>query len=92
MMAYRKAHPEFKVFDMRYKDLSADPIAAVRKVYEYCGAEFTPIAEQNMRQWLADNPSDKHGRHTYNLADFGLTEAQIRDVYSDYIETYGAYL
>lgn len=92
MMAYRKAHPELKVFDMRYKDLAADPVAAARSVYEYCGEEFTPTAEQNMRQWLADNPSDKHGRHTYKLDDFSLTEAQIKNVYSDYIETYAAYL
>jgi hypothetical protein len=92
MMAYRKAHPELKVFDMRYKDIAANPVEAARSVYEYCGAEFTPIAEANMRQWLAENPSDKHGRHTYKLDDFGLTEAQIKDVYSDYIETYGKYL
>ncbi|MDB6060952.1 MAG: hypothetical protein JWM78_1055 [Verrucomicrobiaceae bacterium] len=92
LMAYRKAHPELKIFDMRYKDIAANPVEAARSVYAYSGAEFTPLAEKNMRQWLADNPSDKHGRHTYSLDDFGLTETQIKAVYSDYIETYGAYL
>jgi hypothetical protein len=92
MMAYRKAHPELKVFEMRYKDISANPVAATRSIYEYCGEELTPTAERNMREWLVKNPSDKHGRHSYRLEDFSLTEAQIEAVYADYIETYRAYL
>ncbi|MDB6063574.1 MAG: hypothetical protein JWM78_3677 [Verrucomicrobiaceae bacterium] len=92
MMKYRKAHPELKVFDMRYKDISADPVAAARTIYDYAGEEFTPVAKQNMRQWLADNPSDKHGKHTYRMEDFGLTEDGIREVYSDYIDMYRAYI
>jgi len=92
MMAYRKAHPELKVFDMRYKDLAADPVAAARSVYEYAGEQFTPTAERNMRQWLADNPTDKHGRHSYNLDDFSISEAEIKRVYADYIDTYAPYL
>ncbi len=31
-----------------------------------------------MSKWLADNPSDKHGKHTYALEDFGLTPEIIR--------------
>jgi hypothetical protein len=92
MMAYRNAHPELNVFDMRYKDIAADPVAAARSIYEYCGEEFTATAERNMRSWLANNPADKHGRHSYRLEDFSLTEAQIEAVYADYIETYRAYL
>jgi hypothetical protein len=84
MMAYRKQHPELKVFEMRYQDISANPVAAARSIYEYCGAEFTPAAEHNMREWLVNNPSDKHGRHSYRLADFSLTEAQIEAVYAHF--------
>jgi hypothetical protein len=92
MMAYRKQRPELKVFEMRYKDISANPVAAARSIYEYCGEELTPVAEQNMRDWLIDNPSDKHGRHSYRLEDFSLTTGQIEEVYCDYIETYKAYI
>ena len=45
-----------------------------------------------MRGWLAANPSDKHGRHSYQLSDYGLTEARVREVYADYIETYRAFI
>ena len=92
MMAYRKAHPDLRVYDMRYRDLAEDPVAEVRRVYGFYDMPFTPSAEAGMRRWLAENPADKHGRHQYRLEDFGLTEAQVRDVYADYIETYRDYL
>jgi hypothetical protein len=92
MMAYRKAHPELRVHDMRYTDLAADPVATAREAYRYHGMEFTAAAAAGIRRWLAENPADKHGRHTYSLGDFGLTEPRIREVYADYIETYRDYI
>jgi hypothetical protein len=31
-----------------------------------------------MQKWLADHPSDKHGKHRYELSDFGLTADGVR--------------
>jgi hypothetical protein len=92
MMAYREANPALRVYDMRYKDLAANPIDAVRAAYRFHDMEFTPAAAAAIRRWLAENPADKHGRHTYRLEDFSLTESRIRDVYADYIETYRDYI
>ncbi len=92
MMAYRKAHPGLPIHDMRYKDLAADPVEAARGVYRFAGMNFDARAEAAMRGWLAANPSDKHGRHSYQLSDYGLTEARVREVYADYIETYRAFI
>jgi Sulfotransferase family len=92
MMAYRKAHPELRVHDMRYKDLAADPVATVRAAYRFHDMEFTADSAAGVSRWLAENPADKHGRHTYSLDDFGLTENRIRDVYADYVDTYRDYL
>ncbi len=92
MMAYRKAHPGLPIHDMRYKDLAANPVEAARGVYRFAGMDFDARAEAAMRVWLAANPSDKHGRHSYQLSDYGLTEARVREVYADYIETYRAFI
>ncbi len=88
MMALRREQPELPILDIRYKDIARDPVAAVRGIYAYAGLDFTPVAEAGMRDWLAENPADKHGRHSYTLADYGLTDDRVRDVYADYIETY----
>jgi hypothetical protein len=92
MMAYRKAHPSLRVYDMRYKDLAANPVEAVRAAYRFHGMEFTDAAAAAIRRWLVENPADKHGRHTYRLEDFNLTESRIRDVYADYIAAYRDYI
>lgn len=91
-MAWRKANPQIEVLDLRFRDLVADPVAAVRQVYDHAGIAFTPATQQAVSGWWSANPSDKHGRHKYELADYGLTREQVEGVYSDYIETYGAFL
>ncbi|MAT52190.1 MAG: sulfotransferase family protein [Porticoccaceae bacterium] len=92
IMAYRKEHPDLPIYDMRYKELVADPVKAVGGIYENFGMEYTEAARQGIRHWLAENPAGKHGKHAYTLEDFGLTVDEIRDVYADYIETYRDYI
>jgi hypothetical protein len=92
MMAYRKAHPDLPIHDLRYKDLASDPVGAVRGIYDRFGWEFTPATEAGILGWLAENPAGKHGKHSYMLEDFGLTDGELRDVYADYIETYRDYI
>lgn len=91
-MALRRERPDLPVHDLRYKEIARDPVAAVREVYDFAGMDFSPAAEGGMRRWLAANPAGKHGRHTYALEDYGLTEAGVRAVYADYIAAYAEYL
>ena len=91
-MEYRAAHPELKVYDLSYRALAADPVKAVRGIYAHFGIEFHPESESGIRRWLAENPADKHGRHTYKLEDYALTERDVRDVYGPYMEAYRDYM
>ena len=91
-MAFRKANPQVKVHDLRFKDIVADPVEAVRGVYAHADMDFGPETEAAVRGWWAANPADKHGQHRYELADYGLTREQIERVYADYIATYGDFL
>jgi Sulfotransferase family len=91
-MAWRKANPQIKVHDLRFKDIVADPVAAVRGIYVHADMDFTPETEAAVQGWWAANPADKHGQHKYELADYGLTREQVESVYADYIATYGDYL
>src|SRR3546814_726924 len=63
MMAYRKAHPDMPIHDMRYKDLASDPVAAVRGIYDRFGWDFMPATEAGVLGWLDDNPAGKHGKN-----------------------------
>lgn len=91
-MAYRAEHPDLPFYDMRYKDLVADPVKAVGGIYQHFGMDYTEAAQNGVRRWLQENPAGKHGKHSYSLDDFGLTEDDIREVYGAYIETYRDYI
>lgn len=92
LMRYRAEHPDLPIHDMRYKDLVADPVAAIGQAYRRFGWEFTPQAAEGVLGWLRDNPADKHGKHTYSLDEFGLTVDDVREVYADYMEAYREYI
>ena len=41
-----------------------------------------------MQRFRADNPPGKHGEHSYQLKDWGLSEGEIRDRFARYVERF----
>jgi hypothetical protein len=91
-MAVRAARPDLPILDISYRKLVSDPVAMARHIYDFAGIAWTDEGAAAMHQWLADNPAGKHGAHKYELADFGLTEDRVCDVYADYIAAYAGHI
>ena len=87
--AVRATAAEGQILDIQYADLVADPIATVQHIYAHHGYEFTEPFEAAMRQWLAVNRQHKHGAHRYTLEEYGLSEAQVREDFSEYAKEFG---
>ncbi len=75
--------------DVSYRELTSDPIEAVRRIYGVHGYPFTEAFEQNMRDWLTANRQHKHGVHRYTLEDYGLHEATMNNVFAPYRKRFG---
>ena len=60
----------------------------MRKVYAHFGEPLSAEAEARMTRLAQENPQHKHGRHVYALEDYGLTAAEVRKRYRDYIERF----
>jgi hypothetical protein len=88
MTKARAAHPG-RVFDLHYRDLIRDPAAVVRSIHEHFGMTPDKGTEERVRHWVAHHPANKNGVHRYDLAQFGLTKADIEKLYGDYHEQYG---
>lgn len=77
------------VSDIRFADLTSDPIGTVERVYGELDIAFTQEARAAMERHLE---TDHHGsapKRPYTLAEFGLDEAQIEGAFAPYITRFG---
>jgi len=68
-----------RIVDVQFSAFMADPLAAVRTIYDRLGLELTADAEARMRAFLAAHPQEEHGRHRYRFADTGLDPGEWRE-------------
>jgi Sulfotransferase family len=76
-------------YDVDHRRFHADPLGTVRGIYEYFDFELSPATEARMREWIAASPTSKHGEHRYRIDDYGISEAEIRGAFADYMARHG---
>jgi hypothetical protein len=80
-----------RILHVRYKDFVADPIGTIRRYYEFTGRELTPQAETAMRDYLANNKGDRHGKFDYStrlLTDAGYDIDALNEEFRLFRERY----
>jgi len=78
--AARREHDPAQFYDVDYFDLIRDPIRTVEDIYSHFGIEMTEDARAAIQR--TDDESKQGPRapkHTYSLADYGLTEEQVKE-------------
>lgn len=78
-----------RLVNIHYEALTADPIGAVREIYERFGERFSPAAEAAMQGHLAAAPRGGYGRNRYRLADFGINPEGLRPDFAPYMDYFG---
>ena len=86
-MEVREAH-EDRFIDVWFADALQDPLAQMRRIYDFAAMELTPETEAKMRQWLVDNAREKRVAHSYSLEQFGFSEEGIRRDFAAYRERF----
>lgn len=78
--AVRATQSPAQFYDCDYFELIADPLGTVESIYRHFGIAFTEAARAAIK---ATDDASKQGprapKHTYSLADYGLTEDQVKD-------------
>ncbi|MBW2232162.1 MAG: sulfotransferase [Deltaproteobacteria bacterium] len=82
-MDVHEKYPE-RFLDLHYEDLVADPMAQVRRIYDFIGMPLTAEAETCMREWAVENTRDRRPVHSYTLEQFGFTEEGLRSDFARY--------
>jgi hypothetical protein len=86
--AFRAKHGAKAIHDVQYAATLSDPMGSVKGIYKAIGDEFTPEAEAAMQTYLANNQKGKHGKHTYDLAEYGLSKDAVHERFKAYVEDY----
>jgi Sulfotransferase family len=88
----RQPDHEERFFDVGFTQFQADPIAEIRKLYEWLDDDLPQEAVDRMLAWRADNPKDKFGRHEYAGDQFGITEISLQARFGAYRQRFAPLL
>ncbi|TAL02601.1 MAG: sulfotransferase, partial [Rhodospirillaceae bacterium] len=77
-----------QILDVIHGDFHRNPIAALERIYAFLGLELLPDVQAAMAQRIVAAPELSHGTHRYNVADFGLTEEEIREGFGPYVDQF----
>jgi Sulfotransferase family len=80
--------PGDQIADLFFSQLMADPVRAVRRVYEQLDLVWPEDHDRVIRKYLADKPKDRYGAHVYSLADVGLEAESVRKSFATYVSHY----
>jgi hypothetical protein len=90
-IAYRRENADLRgrFFDVAYEDLVRDPVAMVRLIYDHFELVLAAEAERAMLNFLAENPQNKMGVHSYSLETYGLQRDNERRRFQFYTDYFG---
>jgi hypothetical protein len=83
MEADRRYGPE-RFFDVHFSDLAADPVAAVRQIYNEIGLSYTDAFDQAIKAYAIKSNTERYA-HSYRAEDFGLTDSKIMERSAAYL-------
>lgn len=89
-MDFRERVGDDRFVDVSFADLQTDPVGAVASCYARLGLEFDVTARAKVQHWADAHGPGQRGTHTYDLADYGLTETKVHEAFADYLEKHDA--
>jgi hypothetical protein len=83
----RAQHPG-KVLDVIHGDFHRDPMAVLERIYGFIGMDITAPVRAGFIRRIEEKPELSHGVHRYDIADYGMSEEEVREPFRDYIQRY----
>lgn len=84
----RLAESDTPIYDLYFEQLLDNPVAEIKRVYEFFNIEWTQEIESTLNKYMSENGREKHGKHSYTKEMFGLVESDIEKHFSDYYQRF----
>ena len=85
----RDVLPATRTIDVHFDEFMADDLAMVRRIDELADQPYTDDAHAAMTSFMDHNPRGRHGTVLYDLGQFGLDRARLREALSFYVDHFG---
>ncbi|QTH21161.1 sulfotransferase [Rhizorhabdus wittichii] len=87
-MAARATIGEDRFIDVYQSDLSNDIPGTIEALYAKLGLPFTDAYRANLTARMAEKPRGRFGKHDHHLDRYGISERQVVDRFSVYIDRF----
>lgn len=79
----RQKYDEAQFVDVDYREFVTDPVGTVETIYRRFGIDWSDEARAEVERIDVESRTGKaRPQHSYDLADYGLTEEQVRDAFA----------
>jgi hypothetical protein len=85
-LAAREKMDPRRVVDVSHDEFVGDAVGVAKRIYGHFGLPLTAGALAAFEKHAAANPRAKHGRHEYDLEEFGLSEERVTERFRGYRE------
>ena len=87
-MDFRSRVGDERFADISFSDLQSDPVTALGRALGHIGLSFGEESRASVTQWAGTHQPGSHGEHSYDMSDFGLNAAMIRERFAPYYATF----
>jgi hypothetical protein len=87
-LAVRDRASPSQFLDVNFESIEKDPLGTVERVYDFLHWPLEAEARAKMQRFLAANPKNKHGVHSYTLEQFGLSRSGEMHRFRNYCERF----
>lgn len=88
-LAVRDQSDPARFIDVNHDDFVGDSLGTVGRIYEHFGLPIGDDAAASLKAHIEANPKGRHGKHEYNLDDWGLTADDVAKRFEPYVERFG---
>ena len=86
--AVRARHPG-QVLDVVHADFHRDPMGVMDRIYAFIGMDIPADVRAGFARRIEEKPELARGAHRYRIEDYGMTEAEARAPFGDYLARHG---
>jgi hypothetical protein len=76
------------VLDIVHAEFHRQPMQVLERIYDFIGMDIPDGTRTKFALRIEEKPELQHGVHRYAIADYGMTEEQVREPFSDYIKRF----